>query len=182
MKTLAKQYGVVFLVGLVALSAALATSMITAGTLLSSAPFISALRMFGIGLIAAGMALWITLRREEAGKGGLTTLFGFLVIAGVVLLILGLVFFSSGLSQPANLAGLGFTLAALAVGVLSMIFAPAYPRPLAKRWPVGAEAVLTRFANLEDDAHGHEAHAHDEGHGEERAEPEAAGAQPAHQA
>nr|MBN1229266.1 hypothetical protein [Anaerolineae bacterium] len=138
MKSLLKQYGVIFLIGFASLAVALSCSMIAESTLLSEQSFIVALRTFGLGAVAAAMALWAALRREEAGKPGLTTLFGFLVIAGLLLLVLALLFHSSGLSRPARLAGLAFTLSALVIGVLAMIFAPAYPRPVAKVWPVGA--------------------------------------------
>lgn len=156
MKTLSRQYGIIFLLGFVSLAAALASSMITAGELWAAAPVLSALRLFGLGLAAGAMALWANTRREEAGQTTLSPLFGFLTIGGALLLLVGLVFANSGLSEPAGLAGLGFELAAFSIALVAMIFFPAYPKPLAKQWPVGAEAVLTRFSRP-DELHEHTA-------------------------
>lgn len=151
MKTWTEQYGLVFFLGLVGLSAALGYSMMATGILWDTVPFLAALRAFGIGFMASGLAMFTALRREKAGKTGLSTLFGFLVIGGIILLLLGLFFSNSGLSQPASVAGLGFALAALVIALLAQVFSPGQPEPLAKRWP--ATTVLTRFALPEDDHH-----------------------------
>ena len=152
MKTWAQQYGLVFFLGLIGMAAALGYSMMGTGTLWDANSTLSALRWAGMGFMAAGLAMFTALRREEAGKTGLNTLFGFLIIGGIFLLLLGLVFSKSGLSRSAGQAGLAFTLAALVVAVLSQVFVPGHSEPLAKTWP--ATTVLTRFALHEDDHHG----------------------------
>jgi len=151
MKTWTEQYGLVFFLGLAGLSAALGYSMMATGVLWDAVPFLVALRAFGIGFMACGIAMFTTMRRQEAGKTGLTTLFGFLVFGGIILLLLGLIFSNSGLSQPASSAGLGFALAALLIAFLAQVFSPGQPEPLAKTWP--ATTVLTRFALHEEDHH-----------------------------
>lgn len=152
MRAWARQFAVFFYIGFIALLAALANSLVTDGILFAAHSFVAALRAFGVGFIAAGMALWVALRRDEAGKGGLNPLFGFLISVGAVLLIIGLLFPHSALGPPASLVGLGFMLAALAIGLLAMLIAPARPAPAAKRWPEEAQTVLTRFAvEVEED-------------------------------
>lgn len=151
MKTWAQQYGLVFFLGFVGMVAALGYSMMGTGRLWDPNATLAALRLAGVGFMAAGLAMFTALRREEAGKTGLNTLFGFLIVGGIFLLLLGLVFSRSGLSQSAGLAGLAFTLAALLVALLSQLFVPGHPEPLAKKWP--ATTVLTRFALQDDDHH-----------------------------
>lgn len=151
MKNWMQQFGLVFLLGFTALFGALAYSMISTGTLLDTHPLLYALRATGTGLMAIGLSLWTALRRDEAGSTGLTPLFGFLTMAGTVLLLLGLLFPSSGLSQPASMAGMGFGIASLVIAFLAQLIAPAYPSPPAKEWP--ATTVLTKFAVHEDEHH-----------------------------
>ena len=151
MKAWTQHYGLVFFLGLIALAAALGFSMMATGTLWDSNPFLAALRLAGIGFMAAALAMFTALRRDEAGRKGLNTLFGFLIFGGAFLLILGLVFASSGLSQPAGQAGLAFTVAAVLIAGLSQVFVPGHTEPVAKKWP--ATTVLTRFAIQDDDHH-----------------------------
>jgi predicted flap endonuclease-1-like 5' DNA nuclease len=158
MSTWLHRFGFFFYLGLVALAAALAYSLMTQGILFAPHPFLAALRAFGVGFIASGMALWIALRRTEAGHTALNPLFSFLVVASAVLLMFALLFPFSGMSFPAELAGVAFGVAALAVGLVLMIFAPAFPKPIAQKWPEDAQPVLTRYAR-EDDAHHHEGEA-----------------------
>jgi predicted flap endonuclease-1-like 5' DNA nuclease len=156
MKTWTQQYGLVFFLGLIGMAAALAFSMMASGLLWDANSFLSALRLAGIGFMAAGLAMFTALRREEAGKTGLSTLFGFLIVGGIFLLVLGLIFASSGLSQSAGRAGLGFTVAAMLIAMFSQIFVPGHPEPLAKKWP--ATTVLTRFALQEQEEDHYENH------------------------
>ncbi len=154
MKAWARQYGLTFIVGFIALAASLAYGMVATGALFAEQPFLVALRWFGLGVMAIGMTLWIVNRREEAGKSGLTPLFGFLTFGSAILLLLGLLFPNSGLSQPASLAGLGFALSALVIGLIATIFFPAFPQPIQTAWP--GRTVLTKFAQVEDDhSHNH---------------------------
>lgn len=155
MSTWLHRFGFFFYLGLVALAAALAYSLMTQGILFAPHPFLAALRALGVGFIASGMALWIALRRTEAGHTALNPLFGFLVVASAVLLLFALLFPFSGMSLPAELAGVAFGVAALAVGLVLTIFAPAFPKPIAQKWPEDARPVLTRYAR-EDDAHHHD--------------------------
>jgi len=136
-RTVAKQFASVFFIGFMALAMALGYGGMS-GDLLNSHPFLTALRYFGLGLMAVGMTLWIVSRRDEAGKPGLNALLGMLSLGGTALLVLALVF-SDSLGRMGGIAGLGFTVAALAIGTLAMILAPAYPRPLTVSWPEGGE-------------------------------------------
>jgi hypothetical protein len=159
MKSWSRLFAPVFYVGFISLFAALAYGLIGTGTLIPANPFLAALRAFGVGFIAAGFTLWIALRRTEAEHTGLNPLFGFLVVAGAFLLLLGLLFSQSGLSRPAGLAGLAFMAAALLIGLIAVLFDPAFPKPVAKSWPEGGTAILTRYARVDLDEL-----AHDDGH------------------
>lgn len=166
MKQLARQFGVIFFLGFFALSVSFGYSVISTGTILGGHPLLAALRALGLGIMAAGLVLWIVLLRSETGKTGLNTLFGFLIAAGLILLALGALFPMSGLSHPASLAGLGFTLGALVIGLIVTLVWPAYPTPVTKRWPEGGE--------LHPAAHGRTEHDHAEAAAHEPA-PAAAG-------
>lgn len=139
MRGWAKQFALVFFVGLIALAMALAYSSMTTGSLLASNPLLAALRAFGVGFMANGLVLWIALRRDEAGKPELNPLLGLLILIGSILLAVGVLFPASFLSTPFSLSGLGLSLAALVFGFLAMLIAPAYPRPVTTRWPEGGE-------------------------------------------
>jgi hypothetical protein len=141
-KACAKQFALIFFLGFIALAAALGYGSAT-GHLLSGHPFVAALRFFGLGFMAAGLVLWIALRRDQAGRPGLNTFLGLMIGVGSLLLLVGLLFPLSDLSVLLGPSGLAFNLAALLVGFLAVLFAPAYPRPVVKRWeeapPVEAE-------------------------------------------
>jgi hypothetical protein len=156
MKSWSRLFALVFYMGFIALIAALAYGLIGMGTLLPVDPFLASLRAFGVGFIAAAFTLWIALRRTEAEHTGLNPLFGFLVVAGAFLLVLGLLFPQSGLSSPAGLAGLAFMVASLLIGLIAVLFDPAFPKPVAKSWPEGGTAILTRYARVELDEYSHE--------------------------
>lgn len=149
------RFGTFFYLGLVALSAALAYSLMSQGVLFAPHPVLAALRAFGVGFMASGMALWVALRRTEAGHTALNPLFGFLVGASAVLLVLALLFPFSGMSRPAGLAGMAFGVAAFVIGLVLTLVAPAFPQPIARRWPEDARPVLTRYARPDDSAHQH---------------------------
>ncbi len=156
MKSFARQFGLVVLAGIVALAAALAYSMMAAGMLLSDNAFLAALRVFGLGVIAAGLTMWIAIRRDEAGKTSLNPLFGFLMLAALILLTIGLLFPFSGLSRTAGMAGLGFAVSGLAIGVLATLFSPAFPRPITTRWPEGGEPETVTSAHHQEAVAGHD--------------------------
>lgn len=140
MRSVAKQFAVVFFVGFIALVAALAYSSMMTGKLLDDQPFLAALRSFGFGWMAAGMVLWVALRRDEGGKPEINPLLGLMIGLGCAILLV--VLFVSFYPVAAYLigGGLGLTLAALAIGILAMVFSPAYPKPITVRWPEGGEA------------------------------------------
>lgn len=137
----ARQFGLVFFMGFFSLAASLAYSLISAGILFADHPLIGALRSFGLGMIAAGFTLWIALRRHEAGKSSLNPLFAFLLASGALFLLLGLLFPASGMSRFTQMVGLSFILIALGIGLLATLIAPAYPRPIARRWPEGSGEI-----------------------------------------
>lgn len=139
MKTWAKQFALVFFTGLIALAAALGYGAMI-GDLLNSHPFLVALRFFGLSYMAGGLVLWIALRRDEAGKPGLNPFLGLLSGVGGILALVGMVFPFSDVSYLLGLGGLGLAASALLIGFLAMVFAPAYPRPIEKRWEVEAPA------------------------------------------
>ena len=92
MRGVAKQFAMVFFVGFIALAVALAYSNVTAGVLLDGQPFLVALRSFGLGVMAAGMVLWIALRRDEGGKPEINLLLGLMVGSGCIVLLAALFF------------------------------------------------------------------------------------------
>lgn len=138
MTTLAKLFAVVFFIGFIVFVAALGLGSM-AGNALIDHPSLLGLRYLGITFMAGGLALWIAKRRGEGGKVGLTTLIGMLVILGLFFGVIGAIWAES-LSAIAGLAGVGFAAAALVIGFLAMLIAPAGPRPLTARWPEGGEA------------------------------------------
>lgn len=153
MKAWLRPFGVVFYLGFFALVFALGHSLVTTGTLLAAEPLLAALRAVGLTLMAAGLTMWIMLRRAEAGRGTLNPLLGFLIVAGALMAIVAVIMPSSALSPSLQLAGAGAALAGLLVGLVQMIFDPAYPKPVAKSWPEGGTAVLTRFARADEGGH-----------------------------
>lgn len=140
MKGVAEQFAVIFFVGFIALGAALAYSSMTTGTLLDSQPFLAALRAFGLGWMAAGMALWVLLRRDEGGKPQINPPLGLMIGLGCAALTVALFLSFSQVAAYLLGGGVGLTLGALVIGVLAMIFNPAYPKPITVRWPEGGEA------------------------------------------
>ncbi len=138
MITFSKQFASIFFIGFIALAAAISLGGM-AGNTFADNPYLMALRYLGAGFMACGMVLWIVARRTEAGRPGLNALLGMLVVGSLLALLLGQIF-APGLAYLAGPIGLGFALSALAVGVLSMIIAPAYPRPLTASWPEGGLA------------------------------------------
>jgi predicted flap endonuclease-1-like 5' DNA nuclease len=90
--------------------------------------------------MAGGLVLWIALRRNEAGKPGLNPFLGLLSGVGGILALVGVVFPFSDISYLLGLGGLGLAASALLIGFLAMAFAPAYPRPVERRWESDAPA------------------------------------------
>lgn len=140
MRGVAKQFAAVFFVGFIALAAALAYGSMTTGALLGDQPFLAALRSFGLGWMAAGMVLWVALRRDEAGRAELNPPLGLMVGLGCAVLLATLFIPFSPIAAYLIWGGLGLTLGALLIGVLAMIFNPAYPTPITVRWPGEVEA------------------------------------------
>lgn len=153
MRDVLRAFGVVFYLGFFALVFALGHSLVTTGLLWAAEPLLAALRAVGLALMAAGLTMWIMLRRAEAGRGTLNPLLAFLIVAGAVMAVVAVLMPASALSPSLQLAGVGAALAGLLIGVVQMIFDPAYPQPVAKSWPEGGTAVLTRFARAEGTSH-----------------------------
>jgi hypothetical protein len=122
------------------LAAALAYSSMMTGAFLDNQPFLVALRSFGLGWMAAGMVLWVALRRDEGGRAELNLLLGLMIGLGCAILVVALFVSFSSIATYLIWGGLGLTLAALAIGVLAMVFNPAYSKPITVRWPEGGEA------------------------------------------
>ncbi len=138
MRQLAKQFAAVFFLGFIALAFALGYGAIS-GTILSDQPFPAALRALGVGLMAAGMTLWVAIRRDEAGKPELNPLLYFTAASGALLLIAALLFYNQSFMPLLAQAGVIVTLVGLAIALLVMIIAPAFPRPVTVTWPEGGE-------------------------------------------
>ncbi|GAB4470188.1 MAG: hypothetical protein Kow00124_06110 [Anaerolineae bacterium] len=138
MRQLAKQFAAVFFLGFIALAFAFGYGAIT-GTILSDQPFPVALRAFGIGLMAAGMSLWVAIRRDEAGKPELNPLFYFTAVSGMLLLLAALLFYNQPFMPLLAQAGVIVALAGLVIALLVMIIAPAFPKPVTVTWPEGGE-------------------------------------------
>ncbi len=137
MRTIARQFPVVFIAGLTALASSLAISNLSEGVLLSAHPFIHALRSFGLGFMSAGLVLWIDLCREASGKRDVSTPLGILVAGGSALLAITLLAPFAAWSSMLSWAGVAINAGALLIGVAVMVLDPAYPCHLAVAWPDG---------------------------------------------
>lgn len=151
MRALASQFAVVFFLGFIGLAVALGYGAMT-GSLWTDQPFLSALRYAGLGFMLAGMALWIAARRDEAGKTGLTFLFGVFTVAALALSVIGLLFYES-FGSMLILGGLGLAAGALVIGFGAQLIDPAYPRGLTARWPEGGEPEAVHHAEAEHPEH-----------------------------
>jgi len=150
MRGFLRAFGVIFYIGFFALVAALAYSLMTFGVLFAEHSMLAALRAFGGAYMAAGFTMWVMLRRAEAGKPGINPLLGFLALAGAVLTLIALVFANWPFAGVLQLAGFGAGVAGLLIALIVTLFDPAFPKPVAKSWPEGGTAVLTRFSRADD--------------------------------
>ncbi len=132
MTKLAKQFAWIFFLGFAIFAVAIGFGQMS-GDVFSNNPSLFSLRYLGAGLMAAGAALWISTRRSEAGKPGLTTLIGMLVTLAIVLLVVAAIFTNA--ASYFSPAGLGFAASAMVVGILAMLVSPAFPQPLTASWP-----------------------------------------------
>lgn len=139
MNTYRRHFALVFFTGAVALASAVAYSSIVTGALFFPHPFLIALSAFGLGTMAAGFTLWISLCRQLGGKPTLNTLFDFLIISALLLLLINLFAAGRPYSPLLMWAGLGLAGSALIIGLLAMVIGPAYPCAIATRWPEGGE-------------------------------------------
>lgn len=138
MRRFFRNFPLVFFVGFFALATALGIGSVS-GHLLSSDPFLSALRSFGGGLMIAGFAMWIALLRDEAGQPGLSPLFALLLVAGMLVLLVNAIYPYTALGAALGWGGLGANGVALLLGLLSMAISPAYPTMPTSHWPEGGE-------------------------------------------
>src|SRR5574341_2664560 len=109
-----RQFASVFFIGFLALALALAFGSIS-GHFLDLHPSLVALRYFGLGWMAAGMALWIALRRHEAGKPGVNLLLLFLVGASMTVSVVGLLLPFAAFGPILTWGLIGFALSAAAL-------------------------------------------------------------------
>ena len=152
LKTLSKLFAVVVFIGLIALTIAVGFGAI-AGDPWSSEPLLRSLRFLGFGFMAAGMALWIVRVRNKAGETSLNGLMGLLTGFGLFGVILGVLAPTSAATDVFHWGGLGLSLAALIVGFLAMVLAPAYETPLTISWPEGGEPDNQTESGSEHSAH-----------------------------
>jgi hypothetical protein len=135
-----KRYNLVFFIGFLVFTAAIAYVRLT-NVLLSANALLVAVRFLGLGLMFSGLALWIALLRADAGKTGVNTIIGLMVVAGLALLAVFVLLPSTLWTQLFGWGGAALTISALIIGVVAMIVSPAYPRPLTTRWPEGGETT-----------------------------------------
>ncbi|NLH07570.1 MAG: hypothetical protein GX484_08215 [Chloroflexi bacterium] len=150
MRGFLRAFGVIFYIGFFALVAALAYSLMTFGVLFAEHSMLAALRDFGGAYMAAGCTMWVMLRRAEAGKAGINPRLGFLALAGAILTLIAVAFPNRPFSDVLQLAGFGAGVAGLLIALIVTLFDPAFPKPVAKSWPEGGTAVLTRFSRADD--------------------------------
>ena len=131
-------FPLVFFVGFFALATALGMGSVS-GQILSSDPFLSALRSFGGGLMIGGFAMWIALLRDEAGQPGLSPLFALLLVAGMLLLAFNVIYPYNALTVALGWGGQAASAVALVLGLLAMMISPAYPTKPTSHWPEGGE-------------------------------------------
>jgi hypothetical protein len=72
LRIISRLFAVVFFLGFIAMALALGYGAL-ADELWLDQPLLSALRYLGMGLMAAGLAMWVIDRRYEAKKEGRTT-------------------------------------------------------------------------------------------------------------
>jgi vacuolar-type H+-ATPase subunit I/STV1 len=136
LRIISRLFAVVFFVGFIAMALALGYGALAENLWLDH-PFAAALRYFGLGLMAAGLAMWVIDRRYEANKEGLNPLLWLLLAGAILALVPALVFANSlgGTVHQIGLIGLGFAVASLLIAVIAQIVSPALPRGLTTRWP-----------------------------------------------
>jgi hypothetical protein len=139
MRTNRRYFPLVFITGATATLLAVGLSLTTTGTFFSTHRFLKALRGFGLGYMIAGCGIWVTACRECAGKRELNPLLDLSLVIGSGLLLGNLIVFRSNVSHAIVLTGLIINGSALVIGVFTMLFAPAYPCPLATDWPEGGD-------------------------------------------
>jgi hypothetical protein len=137
MKTCSKRFATVFLLGLAVLAIGIGLGCVSKGILFCAHPFLVSLRRLGSGTMAAGLVLWTRSCRRAGKKPALTPLFDILLVSGSLILIGGLVFYRSAWHPALSFAGLALNGAALATSILAQVFDPAFPCPVATRWPAG---------------------------------------------
>jgi hypothetical protein len=131
-------FALVFLVGFFVAAAAVGIGSVN-GQIFSSDPLLKALRSLGEGLMIAAFAMWIALLRDQDGKAGLGPFFMLLIVAGMIVLLIGVIDPYTALASALGWGGLGAETAALVLGVVSMWISPAYPTPPTSHWPEGGE-------------------------------------------
>ena len=134
MKGIMKNFALVFFVGFAAMAVALGYGSIAGEILIQNAAIV-ALRAFGAGAMITGMAMWIVLLRDEAGKPGLNPLLAFLLLVSMLLLLTNLFIPGNSYAFLLTWIGIGLAATALLLGLLSMLISPAYPQPPTARWP-----------------------------------------------
>lgn len=135
----AKKFSLVFFTGFAAFAYAVGCSCMTEGVLFCAHPMQAALRGFGVGYMAAGFGLWLGLCRECSKKTALVPFFNLSITTGSLLLIMSFFFTNTAIAPAITWAGLSLNIGALVVGLTVQVLDPAYPCPLAVRWPEGGE-------------------------------------------
>jgi hypothetical protein len=151
-KILAQNFQSVFGIGFAVLIFAVSVGA-ASGQVWSDNPALTSLRFWGMGVMLAGVALWVALRRDQGRRPGLNPVLGLLAACGLVLLLIGVAIGLRGDRAPTELLriGLGLSAAAAGLGVLSMFVSPPDlpPRPFYPWMRAGApESVHTPYDDV----------------------------------
>jgi len=156
LRTIANQYSVVSFLGLAALSLSLGYGAIT-GDLLSPNAFITALRVLGFSFMLGGLAMWLAVRRAEAGKPGLNPLLVSTVLIGLLASVVSLFLAYTDLGPAFWWGGFIVNVLAVVIALFIVIIDPAFEKPVTKVWPEGGEPQLAHAHAGAAHAHAHEA-------------------------
>ncbi len=138
MKTLARQYGLVFFIGFILFVVALALGA-PSGALWSPVSWLAAIRWAGITLMLTGFTLWVVFRRDEAGKPELNPLFYFFAVVAMLMALIGVLFHGVALGAVLASWSMAAAGAGVAVALIMTLVNPAFSNPVTQKWPEGGE-------------------------------------------
>lgn len=138
MKTLARQYGLVFFIGFILLVVALALAA-PSGLLWSPVSWLAAMRWAGLTLMLTGFTLWVAFRRDEAGKPELNPLFYFFAVVAMLMALVGLLVHGVAIGSILAIWSVAVAGAGVMVALILTLVNPAFVNPVTQTWPEGGE-------------------------------------------